>query len=160
MKNEKLTEIFLYVCFIGRLIRQFFVCPDWVIEMQEQEANIFTDSPDTRTEKRLIRNRMRRVRLRREISPELVTIRALKKIDNELVIILKADEFKHLIRFNYRFNWLYLKMKRSIAARTHSSFKRWNDNVSNQLTLLFGLSNIRPANLYDAIFGSSSFRIH
>ena len=160
MKNEKLTEIFLYVCFIGRLIRQFFVCPDWVIEMQEQEADILTVSPDTRTEKRLIRNRMRRIRLRREIRPELVTIRALKKRNNELVIILKADEFKHFIRFNYRFNWLYLKMKRSIAARTHSSFKRCNDNVSNQLTLLFGLSNIRPANLYDAIFGSSSFRIH
>ena len=103
---------------------------------------------------------MRRIRLRNKIMQKPVTIRALKKIDNELVIILKADEFKHLIRFNYRFNWLYLKMKRSIAARTHSSFKRWNDNVSNQLTLLFGLSNIRPSNLYDAIFGSSSFRIH
>lgn len=103
---------------------------------------------------------MRRIRLRNKIMQKPVTIRALKKPDNELVIILKADEFKHLIRFNYRFNWLYLKMKRSIAARTHSFIKRWNDNVSNQLTLLFGLSNIRPSNLYDAIFGSSSFRIH
>ena len=67
MKNKKLTEIFLYVCFIGRLIRQFFVCPDWVPEMQEQEADILTISPDTRADQRLIRNRMRRIRLRNKI---------------------------------------------------------------------------------------------
>ena len=160
MKNEKLTEIFLYVCFIGRLIRQFFVCPDWVLDMQEQEANILAESFDTRAEKRSNRKRIRLIRLRRQITQAQVTKRALKKRNNELVIILKVDKFKDLIRCTYRFDWLYLRMKRTKAAKTHSFFKRWTDAMNYHLTLLFGLINTSSGNIYEALFGASFVRIH
>ena len=78
-----------------------------------------------------------------------------------LSVTYTPTHFLHLERLYFRryFNKHRL-MRQSLARKIKSFFKRWNDNMNYHLTLLFGLSNIRPANLYDAIFGSSSYRIH
>ena len=78
-----------------------------------------------------------------------------------LSVVYASTRYTHLVRFFTRnYTIFYKEMRHRLEHKIHSFFKRWNDDISNQLTLLFGLSNIRPANLYDAIFGSSSYRIH
>ena len=78
-----------------------------------------------------------------------------------LSVVYASTRYTHLVRFFTRnYTIFYKEMRHRLEHKIHSFFKQWNDDISNQLTLLFGLSNIRPANLYDAIFGSSSYRIH
>jgi len=78
-----------------------------------------------------------------------------------LSVVYASTRYTHLVRFfTHNYAIFYKKMRQCLEHKINSFFKRWNDDISNQLTLLFGLSNIRPANLYDAIFGSSSYRIH
>jgi len=78
-----------------------------------------------------------------------------------LSVVYASTRYTHLVRFFTRnYTIFYKEMRHRLEHKINSFFKRWNDDISNQLTLLFGLSNIRPANLYDAIFGSSSYRIH
>lgn len=54
---------------------------------------------------------------------------------------------------------LYLVHK-SLMSQSSARFKSWQDANRCFITLLFGLSNAHSADIFSAIFGTSSYQIH
>ena len=161
MLHLRLQNICVYCHFFRHLIRKVILYPFWKLMM------INRDNSDAAFEK--IYHLINPIRIRmkgadspkQDMQPATTSNPVPGYSSDPLSVVYASTRYTHLVRFftrNYTIS--YKEMRHRLEHKIHSFFKQWNDDISNQLTLLFGLSNIRPANLYDAIFGSSSYRIH
>ena len=161
MLHQRLQNICVYCHFFRHLIRKVILYPFWKLMM------INRDNSDAAFEK--IYHLINPIRIRmkgadnpkQDMQPATTSNPVPGYSSDPLSVVYASTRYTHLVRFFTRnYTIFYKEMRHRLEHKIHSFFKRWNDDISNQLTLLFGLSNIRPANLYDAIFGSSSYRIH
>ena len=161
MLHQRLQNICVYCHFFRHLIRKVILYPFWKLMM------INRDNSDAAFEK--IYHLINPIRIRmkgadspkQDMQPATTSNPVPGYSSDPLSVVYASTRYTHLVRFFTRnYAIFYKEMRHRLKHKIHSFFKRWNDDISNQLTLLFGLSNIRPANLYDAIFGSSSYRIH
>ena len=161
MLYQRLQNICIYCHFFRHLIKKVVMYPFWKLVM------INRDNSDAAFEK--IYHLINPIRIRmkgadspkQDMQPATTSNPVPGYSSDPLSVVYASTRYTHLVRFFTRnYTIFYKEMRHRLEHKIHSFFKQWNDDISNQLTLLFGLSNIRPANLYDAIFGSSSFRIH
>ena len=161
MLHLRLQNICVYCHFFRHLIRKVILYPFWKLMM------INRDNSDAAFEK--IYHLINPIRIRmkgadspkQDMQPATTSNPVPGYSSDPLSVVYASTRYTHLVRvFTRNYTIFYKEMRHRLEHKIHSFFKRWNDDISNQLTLLFGLSNIRPANLYDAIFGSSSYRIH
>ena len=161
MLHLRLQNICVYCHFFRHLIRKVILYPFWKLMM------INRDNSDAAFEK--IYHLINPIRIRmkgadnpkQDMQPATTSNPVPGYSSDPLSVVYASTRYTHLVRFFTRnYTIFYKEMRHRLEHKIHSFFKQWNDDISNQLTLLFGLSNIRPANLYDAIFGSSSYRIH
>lgn len=161
MKKAQLPEIKLYVSFIRCLIRKFLLYPLQMImfghkdigdlEIKLRDGFIFVG---------FIKDK--KCDAPKSVNPlKAAGSHAPVYYSDPLLVTHTATRYAYLFWLSYRRHYIrYRMLHKCLASKTNSFFKQWNDSIHNHLTLLFGLSNIRPVNLYDAIFGSSSYRIH
>ena len=161
MLHQRLQNICVYCHFFRHLIRKVILYPFWKLMM------INRDNSDAAFEK--IYHLINPIRIRmkgadnpkQDMQPATTSNPVPDYSSDPLSVVYASTRYTHLVRFfTHNYAIFYKEMRHCLEHKINSFFKRWNDDISNQLTLLFGLSNIRPANLYDAIFGSSSYRIH
>ena len=161
MYRFNLSNIFDLMRFIGLLIRKHFVHVHRVFCLDEKTLKYMQNNEYTDVELTVKRKGGEIVRVK--LNPELEEIlhlnsaseRNIAKIDH--IVVTFSDIISPLIR---RFGALYSIMHRRIADRNRIKFKRWTDDVSHQLSLLFGLCNTSSGNIYEAFFGTSFVRIH
>ena len=161
MLHQRLQNICVYCHFFRHLIRKVILYPFWKLMMNNR------DNSDAAFEK--IYHLINPIRIRmkgadspkQDMQPATTSNPVPGYSSDPLSVVYASTRYTHLVRFFTRnYTIFYKEMRHRLEHKIHSFFKRWNDNMHYHLTLLFGLSNIRPANLYDAIFGSSSYRIH
>ena len=161
MYTFNLSNIFDLMRFIGLLIRKHFVHVHRVFWLDEKTLKYMQNNDYTDVELTVKRKGGEIVRVK--LNPELEEIlhlnsaseRKIAKIEH--IVVAFSDIISHLIS---RFGALYSIMHRRIADRNRIKFKRWTDDVSHQLSLLFGLCNTSSGNIYEAFFGTSFVRIH
>ena len=161
MHSFNLSNIFDLMRFIDLLIRKHFMRLHrtfWLDEkaLKYMQNNDYTDIKLT------VRRKGRDV-VRVKLNPKLeeilhqnyVSERKTPKVD--YIFVTFSDLITPLTG---RFNALYSILHRSTTDRNHAKFKRWTNDVSHQLSLLFGLCNTSSGNIYEAFFGTSFVRIH
>ena len=160
MYSFNLSNIFDQMRFIGLLITKHFVRlfrAFWLDEkaLEYMQYNV--------TDVELTIKRKGGEIVRVKLSPELEEILHLNSVTErktpevDYIVVTFSDLIRPLIS---RFGTLYSIMHRRIADRNRIKFKRWTDDVSHQLSLLFGLCNTSSGNIYEAFFGTSFVRIH
>ncbi len=159
---QKLHIFRIYCHLVRHLIRKVLMSPFWKIMMSNKDNSdlAFNENYDL----------LYPTLLKMEVSDNPKHGKSLPKATNfripdyyadPLCVTQSATHFIYFVNLYARsYNNKRRLMHQSLSRIIRSFFKRWNDNMHYHLTLLFGLSNIRPANLYNAIFGSSSYRIH
>ena len=161
MFSFNLSDIFGLIRFIGLLIKRNYVYLHRAIWRDEKtyqymHKNIYSDIELTVKRKG---GEIVRVKLNPELEEILhlnsASERNITKLDYHVVAF--SDIISPLIS---RFGALYSILHRGIADRNRIKFKRWTDDVSHQLSLLFGLCNTSSGNIYEAFFGTSFVRIH
>lgn len=162
MFRQKLDNFHIYCHLVRQLIRKVLMYPLWNIMFSDKDNSdlAFNECYDLLYPS-LLKMKVNDYPKPRKSPPKATSTHTPDYYADPLSVIHCVDQFSNIFRLYFRryFNKHRL-MRQSLARKIKSFFKRWNDNMHYHLTLLFGLSNIRPANLYDAIFGSSSYRIH
>ena len=164
MHRFKLQHIFKLVRLISRMIRMQAAHHRAMLLLND-ESNRYVSRNHGGSGTRLVkRTNVRRVQPDTQESLydlELLRLKAAEANKKQISSNYTFTTFFNLIRplssrFGNRFGELY----GGIAGRTHTKFKRWTDDVSHQLSLLFGLCNTSSGNIYEAFFGTSFVRIH
>ena len=163
MHRFKLQYIFKLVRLISRMIRMHAAHKRALLLLNDEACRYISGDPVSGT--RIVRRTNAR-RVQMDTGEGLYDLEQLRQ---------KASEAnKKQISSNYTFTTffdlirpLYLRccnrfldLQHRIAGRNHTKYKRWTDDVSHQLSLLFGLCNTSSGNIYEAFFGTSSVRIH
>ena len=161
MFSFNLSNIFDLMRVIGLLIRKHFVHVNRMFCLDEKAFKYMQKNIYSNVELTIKRKGGEIVRVK--LNPELEEIlhlnsaseRNITKLDYHVVVF--SDIISPLIS---RFGALYSILHRGIADRNRIKFKRWTDDVSHQLSFLFGLCNTSSGNIYEAFFGTSFVRIH
>ena len=163
MHRFKLQHILDLMRFIARMIRTHAAHKRALLLLNDEACRYISGDPVSGT--RIVRRTNARS-VQMDTGENLYDLEQLR---------LKASEAnKKQISSNYTFTTFFdlirplsrhcrnrfLELYGGIAGRTHTKFKRWTDDVSHQLSLLFGLCNTSPGNIYEAFFGTSFVRIH
>ena len=163
MHRFKLQQIFNLMRIIGQTIRTHAAHQRAMLLLNDEACRQISGDPGSGT--RIVRRTCAR-RVQMDTGESLYDLEQLRQ---------KASEAnKKQISSNYTFTTFFdlirplsrhcrnrfLELQHRIAGRTHTKFKRWTDDVSHQLSLLFGLCNTSSGNIYEAFFGTSFVRIH
>ena len=162
MFRQKLDNFHIYCHLARQLIRKILLYPVHVLMLSNEDIRkMDLTYCDDILDPILLKMKVNDYPKHRKSPPKATSTHTPDYYADPLSVIHCVDQFSNIFRRYFRryFNKHRL-MRQSLARKIKSFFKRWNDNMHYHLTLLFGLSNIRPTNLYDAIFGSSSYRIH
>ena len=163
MHRFKLQRILDLVRFITRMIRTHAAHHRAMLLLNDEACRYISGNPGSGT--RIVRRTNAR-RVQMDTGEGLY--------DLEQLHLKAAEANKKQISSNYTFTTFFdlirplsrhcrnrfLELQHRIAGRNHTKFKRWTDDVSHQLSLLFGLCNTSSGNIYEAFFGTSFIRIH
>ena len=162
MFRQKLHIFRIYCHLVRHLIRKVLMYPLWKIMLSNKDNSdlAFNENYDI-LYPTLLKMEVNVYPKHRKSPPKATSIRTPDYYADPLSVTQGATHFIYFVNLYARsYHNKHRLMRQTLARKIKSFFKLWNDNMNYHLTLLFGLSNIRPANLYDAIFGSSSYRIH
>ena len=163
MHRFKLQQIFNLMRIIGQTIRTHAAHQRAMLLLNDEACRYISGDPVSGT--RIVRRTNARS-VQMDTGENLYDLEQLR---------LKASEAnKKQISSNYTFTTFFdlirplsrhcrnrfLELQHRIAGRNHTKYKRWTDDVSHQLSLLFGLCNTSSGNIYEAFFGTSFVRIH
>jgi len=160
MLLQKLLIILIYDIFIRHLIRKLLHFPERLLQLSEKDM-LIVKLFKREVEKNPDLTKMHRRGKRKEVTPGAGMTAAPHYYSDPLSVILTAppvfNNTGRLLRDN---NNIHRQMHQRLAVATRSFIKRWNDGIIHYLSLLFGLCNTSPGNIYEAIFGASFVRIH